>query len=314
MPSRLRKCQDCDSGFLKGNGKCAQCHGTGVNTQLDSIQPKCPYCHGTGMCATCDGSGIEGDKDNPDTPHRAGKLSLQFQPERIFHRAEAAGKHRRLLVRSVFIAVVGALWAKSVGIVFAAANVPVFDPETEIFVSLMIGGLAAVVGPALKLASEDRVTEVLSLNLNQRLGQEEWALTTGKTALLLASFAIWGICELALGKPHCSTSPDKILTVAAQQTCSLSKAAQRSIGAAGLWTNQDEVAGAAALRKQITAIREKLGTVCCTREGDPVRFAKREKIQYVLALHEVALQGSPPASVEAALILQGMSPCQALLE
>ncbi|HJZ99387.1 MAG TPA: hypothetical protein VKE70_22905 [Candidatus Solibacter sp.] len=51
------RCQDCAGGFLTGDGKCGQCNGTGVNTQLDSAQPKCPYCKGTGVCATCGGSG-----------------------------------------------------------------------------------------------------------------------------------------------------------------------------------------------------------------------------------------------------------------
>jgi len=26
---------------MDGNGDCAQCHGTGVNTQVDSANPKC---------------------------------------------------------------------------------------------------------------------------------------------------------------------------------------------------------------------------------------------------------------------------------
>jgi DnaJ-class molecular chaperone len=53
-------CHDCDGGWLRANGKCAQCHGTGVNTQLDSAQEKCPFCKGTGVCPTCGGSGIPG--------------------------------------------------------------------------------------------------------------------------------------------------------------------------------------------------------------------------------------------------------------
>jgi DnaJ-class molecular chaperone len=58
------RCPDCDGGFLEGNGKCAQCHGTGINTQLDSAQPKCPYCAGAGTCATCFASGDQGDDSN----------------------------------------------------------------------------------------------------------------------------------------------------------------------------------------------------------------------------------------------------------
>jgi DnaJ-class molecular chaperone len=54
-------CPDCDGDFFERNGRCAQCHGTGINTQLDSAQPKCPYCHGTGVCATCGGTGRIGE-------------------------------------------------------------------------------------------------------------------------------------------------------------------------------------------------------------------------------------------------------------
>ncbi len=58
MPSHRSRCPDCNGGFLQGDGKCAQCNGTGINTQLNSAQPKCPYCKGTGICASCGGSGI----------------------------------------------------------------------------------------------------------------------------------------------------------------------------------------------------------------------------------------------------------------
>ena len=65
MNMRRGRCPDCDSGFLEGDGKCAQCHGTGINTQLDSAQPKCPYCAGTGVCRSCGGTGLY--TDDPDT-------------------------------------------------------------------------------------------------------------------------------------------------------------------------------------------------------------------------------------------------------
>ena len=52
------RCPDCAEGLFEGNGKCARCDGTGINTQLDSDQPKCPYCHGTGVCAACNGTGF----------------------------------------------------------------------------------------------------------------------------------------------------------------------------------------------------------------------------------------------------------------
>ena len=64
MNTRRGKCPDCAGGFLTGNGKCGQCNGTGVNTQVSSAQPKCPYCHGTGICATCGGDGYPADRDD----------------------------------------------------------------------------------------------------------------------------------------------------------------------------------------------------------------------------------------------------------
>jgi len=51
------RCPDCAGGLFEASGKCGKCNGTGINTQLNSAQPKCPYCHGTGVCATCNGSG-----------------------------------------------------------------------------------------------------------------------------------------------------------------------------------------------------------------------------------------------------------------
>jgi hypothetical protein len=53
-------CPDCAGGALRADGRCGKCDGTGINTQLNSIQPKCPYCHGTGICATCNGTGSTG--------------------------------------------------------------------------------------------------------------------------------------------------------------------------------------------------------------------------------------------------------------
>jgi hypothetical protein len=67
MSGRRSRCPDCAEGIFEGNGKCGKCNGTGVNTQLDSAQPKCPYCHGTGVCATCGGKGYLdpwGDRDD----------------------------------------------------------------------------------------------------------------------------------------------------------------------------------------------------------------------------------------------------------
>lgn len=59
------KCPSCDGGFLVGDGRCARCHGTGINPQIDSAQPECPFCRGSGTCADCGGLGYQregGDK------------------------------------------------------------------------------------------------------------------------------------------------------------------------------------------------------------------------------------------------------------
>jgi hypothetical protein len=52
--------------LFHGNGKCGKCDGTGINTQLDSDQPKCPYCKGTGVCSTCGGDGSLGSWGDHD--------------------------------------------------------------------------------------------------------------------------------------------------------------------------------------------------------------------------------------------------------
>jgi hypothetical protein len=68
IPSRRSRCTDCAEGFFEGNGRCSKCNGTGVNTQLDSDQPKCPFCKGTGVCATCNGTGYYPSSfDDPDS-------------------------------------------------------------------------------------------------------------------------------------------------------------------------------------------------------------------------------------------------------
>jgi hypothetical protein len=54
MPSRGRLCLECEE---RGNGKCSRCFGTGVNTQLNSPDSKCPNCGGTGKCPGCNGTG-----------------------------------------------------------------------------------------------------------------------------------------------------------------------------------------------------------------------------------------------------------------
>ena len=56
-------CPDCAGGVFSGDGRCGKCDGTGINTQFDSDQPKCPYCGGSGVCATCGGTGNWADED-----------------------------------------------------------------------------------------------------------------------------------------------------------------------------------------------------------------------------------------------------------
>jgi hypothetical protein len=41
----------------RGDGKCAECFGSGTNTHLNSDQPKCSNCLGTGICPGCEGTG-----------------------------------------------------------------------------------------------------------------------------------------------------------------------------------------------------------------------------------------------------------------
>lgn len=61
---QMSKCPDCDDDDLFdrscGNGKCGECHGTGVNPNLASValgEEECPECGESGVCQTCDGSG-----------------------------------------------------------------------------------------------------------------------------------------------------------------------------------------------------------------------------------------------------------------
>ena len=43
--------------YCHGDGKCADCNGTGTNTHLNESEPKCRECSGTGVCPNCNGSG-----------------------------------------------------------------------------------------------------------------------------------------------------------------------------------------------------------------------------------------------------------------
>lgn len=52
MVSREDACGSCH-----GDGKCAECFGSGTNVHLNSDQPKCQNCAGTGTCPACNGSG-----------------------------------------------------------------------------------------------------------------------------------------------------------------------------------------------------------------------------------------------------------------
>jgi len=57
---RNSRCPECADGLFEKNGKCGHCNGTGVNTQLNSAEPDCPYCRG-GVCAACGGTGVTSD-------------------------------------------------------------------------------------------------------------------------------------------------------------------------------------------------------------------------------------------------------------
>jgi hypothetical protein len=52
MPATRDICSDC-----RVSGECGPCFGTGVNTHLNSDEPKCPNGKGTGVCPECGGSG-----------------------------------------------------------------------------------------------------------------------------------------------------------------------------------------------------------------------------------------------------------------
>ena len=59
-------CPDCDGpsgiGFGANNGKCSECHGTGLKTksEYENIlggDSNCDNCGGSGKCPTCEGKG-----------------------------------------------------------------------------------------------------------------------------------------------------------------------------------------------------------------------------------------------------------------
>ena len=58
MQQKRGKCPDCDSGIIKGDGRCKHCHGSGTNLNLASDVPQCLFCKGTGVCQNCGGEGI----------------------------------------------------------------------------------------------------------------------------------------------------------------------------------------------------------------------------------------------------------------
>jgi hypothetical protein len=43
--------------FCGGDGKCAECGGTGVNPHLNEDEPNCRNCSGSGGCPGCEGTG-----------------------------------------------------------------------------------------------------------------------------------------------------------------------------------------------------------------------------------------------------------------
>lgn len=65
----MARCTECDRVEInifidKGNGKCKECHGTGLGDALDQFissvvheNSACYYCNGTGQCQNCGGTG-----------------------------------------------------------------------------------------------------------------------------------------------------------------------------------------------------------------------------------------------------------------
>lgn len=62
------QCKDCDNIKLlqnRGNGKCAKCHGDGLDhsfasglvSSIAGSPKKCYKCKGSGKCQTCRGEG-----------------------------------------------------------------------------------------------------------------------------------------------------------------------------------------------------------------------------------------------------------------
>ena len=62
-----KNCEDCDSpggSFLKSDGLCSTCHGTGKDNILAQALDNafggdgdCEVCDGSGKCQTCGGTG-----------------------------------------------------------------------------------------------------------------------------------------------------------------------------------------------------------------------------------------------------------------
>lgn len=60
----FKPCPDCQAPLIlgnKGNGKCANCYGSGrtgtIITEMTDGNPACRKCRGTGSCQTCGGHG-----------------------------------------------------------------------------------------------------------------------------------------------------------------------------------------------------------------------------------------------------------------
>ena len=58
-----------------GEGKCAECFGTGTNTHLNDSEPKCRKCQGSGVCPECQGTG-----SSLDWVRRRGIADLGSEP------------------------------------------------------------------------------------------------------------------------------------------------------------------------------------------------------------------------------------------
>ncbi len=78
MGGTSKKCEDCEGGIplIRGNGKCSQCYGSGVNVRLNTPDGQCENCKGTGGCPTCGGAGFVRKATLPDMREKGGWVRM----------------------------------------------------------------------------------------------------------------------------------------------------------------------------------------------------------------------------------------------